>query len=182
MWIWILSGALFLAALYWFVDREIYFYEATHLGPRVQGWLYDRWAKKYDADKHDSQLRDADLLARPALEALRGIPAPLILDLATGTGRLTSRPADRVRVRRRSHHRGGRLAGNVRPGRAKTDRLRRPRHAQASDRFPAPLPRQFVRHGCLHGGAGGDARNGHAPARAVPRPASRRILFVIARH
>ena len=88
MWIWIVSGVLFLAALYWFVDREIYFYEATHLGPRVQGWLYDRWAKKYDADKHDSQLRDAGMLARPALEALRGIPAPLILDLATGTGRL----------------------------------------------------------------------------------------------
>ena len=88
MWIWIASGALFLAALYWFVDREIYFYEATHLGPRVQGWLYDRWAKKYDADKHDSQQRDADMLARPALDALRGLPAPLVLDLATGTGRL----------------------------------------------------------------------------------------------
>ncbi|MBI5935950.1 MAG: methyltransferase domain-containing protein [Chloroflexi bacterium] len=88
MWIWILVGALFLAALYWFVDREIYFYEATHLGPRVQGWLYDRWAKNYDRDKAESQARDADMLARPALEALRGLPAPRVLDLATGTGRL----------------------------------------------------------------------------------------------
>jgi ubiquinone/menaquinone biosynthesis C-methylase UbiE len=28
------------------------------------------------------------MLARPAIEALRGIPTPLVLDLATGTGRL----------------------------------------------------------------------------------------------
>jgi ubiquinone/menaquinone biosynthesis C-methylase UbiE len=85
---WILIGLVFLIGLYWFVDREIYFYEGTRLGPRVQSWLYDRWAKKYDAGKAESMARDADMLARPALEALRGIPAPLVLDLATGTGRL----------------------------------------------------------------------------------------------
>jgi ubiquinone/menaquinone biosynthesis C-methylase UbiE len=88
MWIGILAGAIFLGLLYWFVDREIYFYEGTRLGPRVQGWLYDRWAKKYDAGKQESLARDADMLARPAIEALRGIPNSLVLDLATGTGRL----------------------------------------------------------------------------------------------
>ena len=84
---WIIVIAI-LIALFVFIDREIYFYEGTHLGPRVQGWLYDRWAKNYDMDKAESQARDADMLARPALEALRGIPRPLVLDLATGTGRL----------------------------------------------------------------------------------------------
>jgi ubiquinone/menaquinone biosynthesis C-methylase UbiE len=85
---WIAGVLLFLVALYIFVDREIYFYEGTHLGRRVQGWLYDRWAKKYDAGKHASQEHDAEMLGRPLLEALRGVPAPFVLDVATGTGRL----------------------------------------------------------------------------------------------
>lgn len=88
MWTWIAIIALVLIGLYVFVDREIYFYEGTHLGPRVQGWLYDRWAKDYDKAKGESQLRDAEMLAKPTLEALHNIPSPRVLDLATGTGRL----------------------------------------------------------------------------------------------
>ena len=88
MWIWIIVIILFFIGLYIFVDREIYFYEGTHLGPRVQGWLYDRWAKDYDKAKGESQLRDTEMLAKPALEALSNIPSPTVLDLATGTGRL----------------------------------------------------------------------------------------------
>jgi len=86
--IWIFVAIIFLVALYIFVDREIYFYEGTHLGPRMQGWLYDRWAREYDKGKAESIAHDADMLARPALDALRGISRPLVLDLATGTGRL----------------------------------------------------------------------------------------------
>ena len=71
------------------LDREIYFYEGVHLGPRVQAWLYDRWAKKYDAGKRASQLRDDQMLAAPLLEALKDISEPLLLDFATGTGRLS---------------------------------------------------------------------------------------------
>ncbi|MEZ0396366.1 MAG: methyltransferase domain-containing protein [Anaerolineales bacterium] len=85
---WVVGFLLFLLTLYIFVDREIYFYEGTHLGPRIQGWLYDRWAKKYDQGKQASQARDAEMLARPLVTALREAPAPLVLDLATGTGRL----------------------------------------------------------------------------------------------
>jgi ubiquinone/menaquinone biosynthesis C-methylase UbiE len=85
---WIVGIVLFVIAAYVFVDREIYFYEGTHLGGRVQGWLYDRWAKKYDEGKRLSQERDAEMLARPILEALRSAPEPFLLDLATGTGRL----------------------------------------------------------------------------------------------
>jgi len=47
------------------LDREIYFYEGVHLGPRIQAWLYDRWSKKYDRGKRESQLRDQEFLAQP---------------------------------------------------------------------------------------------------------------------
>lgn len=71
------------------LDREIYFYEGAHLGPRAQAWLYNRWSKKYDAGKRESQLRDEEMLARPLLDLLKEIPEPFILDFATGTGRLS---------------------------------------------------------------------------------------------
>ena len=71
------------------LDREIYFYEGVHLGPRVQAWLYDRWSKKYDVSKRESQLRDNEMLARPLLDGLKDVPEPFVLDFATGTGRLS---------------------------------------------------------------------------------------------
>ena len=71
------------------LDREIYFYEGVHLGPRVQAWLYDRWSKKYDEGKRASQLHDAEMLARPLMDLLKDVPEPFILDFATGTGRLS---------------------------------------------------------------------------------------------
>lgn len=83
-----IAALILLIGLYLFVDREIYFYEGVHLGRRVQAWLYDRWAKKYDRDKRESQAHDAERLARPLLAALADIPNPAVLDLATGTGRL----------------------------------------------------------------------------------------------
>ncbi len=85
---WWIVGIIVVGILLYLLDREIYFYEGTHLGPRAQGWLYDRWAKKYDLGKKESQARDAEMLAHPVLAALEGIPSPLVLDLATGTGRL----------------------------------------------------------------------------------------------
>jgi MFS family permease len=45
------------AGLY-FLDREIYFYEGARLGARLQRWLYDRWAAKYDQGKRASQAQD----------------------------------------------------------------------------------------------------------------------------
>jgi ubiquinone/menaquinone biosynthesis C-methylase UbiE len=86
---WIIGIAIGIIVGY-LLDREIYFYEGVHLGPRVQAWLYDRWAKKYDAGKRESQLRDEEMLARPLLDLLKDIPTPFILDFATGTGRLSS--------------------------------------------------------------------------------------------
>lgn len=71
------------------LDREIYFYEGVHLGPRVQAWLYDRWSKKYDKSKRESQYRDSEMLAQPLVDALKNVPGPFVLDFATGTGRLS---------------------------------------------------------------------------------------------
>lgn len=88
-----------LAALGFLLDREIYFYEGTHLGPRLQAWLYDRWSKKYDEGKRLSQLQDDEMLAQPLLDALHEVPQPFILDFATGTGRLSSALLNRPEFR-----------------------------------------------------------------------------------
>lgn len=85
---WIIT-VLALVIVGFILDREIYFYEGVHLGPRVQAWLYDRWSRKYDEGKRASQLRDDEMLAQPLLEALSVAPEPFLLDFATGTGRLS---------------------------------------------------------------------------------------------
>lgn len=85
---WIIAIAV-LVIIGFVLDREVYFYEGVHLGPRVQAWLYDRWSRKYDEGKRLSQLQDDEMLARPLLDALQGVPEPFVLDFATGTGRLS---------------------------------------------------------------------------------------------
>ena len=85
---WVFGIILFVVIGY-FVDREIYFYEGVRLGPRVQAWLYDRWSRKYDGYKTESQRHDDEMLAQPLLDALKDVPEPFVLDFATGTGRLS---------------------------------------------------------------------------------------------
>jgi ubiquinone/menaquinone biosynthesis C-methylase UbiE len=85
---WII-GIVILVVVGFLLDREIYFYEGVHFGPRVQAWLYDRWSRKYDEGKHESQLRDDEMLAQPLVEGTKDVPAPFVLDFATGTGRLS---------------------------------------------------------------------------------------------
>lgn len=84
------------------LDREIYFYEGVHFGPRLQAWLYDRWSRKYDEGKRESQLHDDEMLAQPLLDALHDVAEPFVLDFATGTGRLSfallSRPEFKGRI------------------------------------------------------------------------------------
>lgn len=84
-----LIGIALVVIIGYLLDREIYFYEGVHLGPRVQAWLYDRWSRKYDEGKRESQLRDDEMLARPLLERLKDVPEPFVLDFATGTGRFS---------------------------------------------------------------------------------------------
>jgi len=82
-------GIIVLVVIGYLLDREIYFYEGVHLGPRVQAWLYDRWSHKYDQGKRGSQLHDDQMLAQPLLDATKDVQAPFVLDFATGTGRLS---------------------------------------------------------------------------------------------
>ncbi|MCI0552812.1 MAG: class I SAM-dependent methyltransferase [Anaerolineae bacterium] len=98
---WLITIAV-LVLIGFILDREIYFYEGAHLGPRVQSWLYDRWSKKYDAGKRESQLRDSEMLVQPLLDVLKNVSEPFVLDFATGTGRLsyalTSHPDFKGRI------------------------------------------------------------------------------------
>jgi hypothetical protein len=76
------------------LDREIFFYEGGRFGQRLQAWLYDRWSRKYDEGKRDSQLYDAEMLAQPLLQALTAasVPAAFLLDFAAGAGELIITP------------------------------------------------------------------------------------------
>lgn len=62
--------------------------EGVFLGRRVVVWLYDITAHKYDGIKDYEADYEEFFLVRPLLARLQNIPAPLILDVATGTGRV----------------------------------------------------------------------------------------------
>ena len=79
--------------IYWLLVLS----EGVYLGNRVVVALYDWSAASYDAIKGVLVHEDGIHLARPLLEALQRVPAagagdtgraPLVLDVATGTGRL----------------------------------------------------------------------------------------------
>jgi ubiquinone/menaquinone biosynthesis C-methylase UbiE len=78
-------GIVALAALtYWQLDLA----EGVYLGRRVVIWLYDRFARRYDAIKQFTDYEEARFLGQPLASALRGLALPLVLDVATGTARL----------------------------------------------------------------------------------------------
>jgi len=91
----LLALALF---LYWLLIIT----EGAYLGPRVVAWLYDLSAGRYDAIKQFDFNDENYFLALPLLRALNDVRAPLVLDVATGTGRLPlallRRPGFRGRV------------------------------------------------------------------------------------
>lgn len=72
--------------------REIFVHEGIRLGERLHRALYDRWAGTYDAGKSKVQKNDARTLIDPLVERLgprtARTPEALVLDVATGTGRL----------------------------------------------------------------------------------------------
>jgi ubiquinone/menaquinone biosynthesis C-methylase UbiE len=70
--------------LYWLLITT----EGTYLGARVVALLYDWVARRYDAMKRFDPRFEEVFLTRPALAALKGQPTPLVLDVATGTGRI----------------------------------------------------------------------------------------------
>ncbi len=62
--------------------------EGLYLGRRMVVWLYDITAHKYDVIKEFDPEAEQFFLIRPLVVRLRPIPNPLVLDVATGTGRL----------------------------------------------------------------------------------------------
>lgn len=62
--------------------------EGVYLGRRTVVWLYDLYARRYDRIKQYNPAWEAATLGRPILRALLDVPAPMILDVATGTARL----------------------------------------------------------------------------------------------
>ncbi len=79
-----LAGILGAALLYWLLIIG----EGTYLGPKVVARLYDWGARSYDRVKALSPLDEAHYLALPIIRRLGTIQRPLVLDVATGTGRL----------------------------------------------------------------------------------------------
>jgi ubiquinone/menaquinone biosynthesis C-methylase UbiE len=71
-------------ALWWLLITT----EGVYLGRRTVIWLYDMYASRYDNIKQYNPHHEDHYLARPILERLPHIHAPLVLDVATGTGRL----------------------------------------------------------------------------------------------
>jgi ubiquinone/menaquinone biosynthesis C-methylase UbiE len=72
------------AVLWWLIFTT----EGVYLGRRVVIWLYDVYAGRYDNIKQYIPSMEALTLGLPILQFLADIPGPLILDVATGTGRL----------------------------------------------------------------------------------------------
>jgi ubiquinone/menaquinone biosynthesis C-methylase UbiE len=76
---------LFLAiVLYWLLVIT----EGVFLGRRLVVWLYDLTAHKYDRIKEFDDEAERVFVAQPLNFRLRHLQAPLVLDVATGTGRL----------------------------------------------------------------------------------------------
>lgn len=70
--------------LYWLLVTT----EGAFLGRRVVVWLYDVTAHRYDEVKEYVPADERLLVVSPVLRAVAGFPEPLILDVATGTGRV----------------------------------------------------------------------------------------------
>jgi ubiquinone/menaquinone biosynthesis C-methylase UbiE len=81
----VLAAVAIIAALaYW----ELVLAEGAHLGPRVVALLYDWVARRYDGIKQFDPAFEEWFIGEPLALALSQWYAPLVLDVATGTGRL----------------------------------------------------------------------------------------------
>ena len=84
----ILLVVLALAGLGWLLHWLLIRTEGVFLGRRVVIWLYDLAAKQYDDIKQFDPDTESAFVAWPLRRRLKVWPSPLVLDVATGTGRL----------------------------------------------------------------------------------------------
>ncbi len=80
--------ALLALALLWLAWWLLIASEGVYLGQRAVIWLYNLYASRYDAIKRVQPLYERALLAQPLLDGIAPQRAPMVLDVATGTGRL----------------------------------------------------------------------------------------------
>jgi SAM-dependent methyltransferase len=74
-----------IATLIWWLSIHT---EGVYLGRRVVVWLYDVYASRYDNIKSNDDEDEHDYIAAPLLKAIAPNTAPLVLDVAGGTGRI----------------------------------------------------------------------------------------------
>ncbi len=81
----VLLGLILLGLLvYW----QLIIAEGAYLGPRIVTLMYDWSAQAYERIKNYSPTDEQWFLGLPLTRSLGQVPAPLVLDVATGTGRL----------------------------------------------------------------------------------------------
>ena len=87
-WLGLGLGAAAMAGLAALAYWQLIIAEGAYLGPRVVAWTYDLVASRYDAIKQFVSRNESWFVAGPLLRELVGVDHPLVLDVATGTGRL----------------------------------------------------------------------------------------------
>jgi SAM-dependent methyltransferase len=75
---------IIIAVLWWLLVTT----EGVYLGRRVVIWLYDLYADRYDNIKNNEPKYEQLLLTDPIMGMIAPHISPLVLDVATGTGRL----------------------------------------------------------------------------------------------
>jgi len=76
---------LVLGFLIWWLFFET---EGVYLGKHVVIWLYDVYATRYDDIVEHDEISEHLLLAQPVMQRIAPDNDPLVLDVATGTGRI----------------------------------------------------------------------------------------------
>lgn len=85
---WFLLGLLLVLALGLLLYWLLVITEGVYLGRRLVVWMYDLTAPRYDGIKQFDPDSESFLVTKPLLARLSDRPAPIVLDVATGTGRL----------------------------------------------------------------------------------------------
>jgi len=96
------------AAIWWLWHWLIIITEGVFFGSRLVVWLYDREAWRYDGIKEYDMSDELILLVEPILGELEGRKDPIVLDVATGTGRV---PLFLFKDGRFQNERNGQLIG-----------------------------------------------------------------------
>lgn len=85
MWLVLVAVVVLISlVLYWLLVST----EGVYIGRRAVVWMYNITAHKYDSIKQFDEEHERQTIARPLVVALRGVDRPLLLDVATGTGRV----------------------------------------------------------------------------------------------